>query len=349
MIITLQNYRVRSSSPKLFAKITMHNGTTWCQETINMQKTPGHLFHRHDVRNGPDDYICFPKRITLSQIKNPPKYIELSTNSTCEDLLAPMPVYYEKREKRMKFALCLHKGIFGYVSPEELIHFVEINKVLGASIITIWTQNTSESVYTALLPYIRSGLVELLDWKVSVAMRNYGQFAVNNECLYRNIHRAEYLVLHDIDELMIPCTHDTWYEMFDYIEKRTRLSDYASVSVTSSPWRVGKSAIEISEEMKCNRTNSSLPYYFSMTERRTNLDKTRPKLFISVDRATTVYTHHLMSTVKGVKKSYGLSTKTCLCHHYRNSPLSGKYVPDTFMKKFVKRVMPGINKQLCYS
>ena len=50
-------------------------------------------------------------------------YIELSINSTCEDLLAQMPVYYKKREKRMKFALCLQKGIFGYVSPEELIHF----------------------------------------------------------------------------------------------------------------------------------------------------------------------------------------------------------------------------------
>ena len=75
MIITLQNYRVRSSSPKLFAKITMHNGTTWCQETINMKKTPGHLFHRDDVRNGPDDYICFPKRITLSQIEEPPNIL----------------------------------------------------------------------------------------------------------------------------------------------------------------------------------------------------------------------------------------------------------------------------------
>ena len=66
VIITLQNYRVRSSSPKLFAKITMHNGTTWCRETINMQETLRHFLQRHDIRNEPDDYICFPKKITLS-------------------------------------------------------------------------------------------------------------------------------------------------------------------------------------------------------------------------------------------------------------------------------------------
>ena len=107
--------------------------------------------------------------------------------------------------------MCIQEGICG-VPAETLISFVELNKALGASFITIlWIQTIEESVYNAMIPYIKSGLVEMLDWKVTTPIRNYGTHAAYNECVYRNIHRAEYVALHDIDEVFIPHKHDDWF------------------------------------------------------------------------------------------------------------------------------------------
>ena len=358
IVIILLHNKTKEQEPDLFAKITMPNGTKWCQETQDVNKVIPDI-PRTDFRHGPDNFMCIVKKLALTKNTEMPNYIELSTNKSCTDLLPPMPIYYEKYEKRVKFALCLHKGLFGYVSPEMLIHFVEINKVLGASIITLWIQNTTESVYTAMLPYIKSGLVEVLDWKVSVAMRNYGQFAVNNECLYRNIHRADYLVLHDIDELIIPYKHDTWDELLTYYSNKINLSHYASLRFKSLPWKVGSksnnsflpnissksSATEIPWKMTCSKMN--IPYYFKTTERFKRIDITRKKVIASLNTTISIYTHRVRKMVEGVEKEYVVSSDIGLVHHYRIPPLDGTYIHSIVMKKFVNRVTPGIEKQVC--
>ena len=360
VIIILHN-KTKEQEPDLFAKITMPNGTKWCQETQDVNKVIPDI-PRTDFRHGPDNFMCIVKKLALTKHTEILNYIELSTNKSCTDLLPPMPIYYEKYEKRVKFALCLHKGLFGYVSPEMLIHFVEINKVLGASIMTIWIQNTTESVYTAMLPYIKSGLVEVLDWKVSVPMRNYGQFAVNNECLHRNIHRAEYLVLHDIDELIIPYKHDTWDELLTYYSDKIDLSHYASLRFKSLPWKVvsnsndgflskisrilpWNNAIEIPWKTTCSKMK--IPYYFKTTERFKRIDITRQKVIASLNTTISIYTHRVRKMIKGVEKEYLVPTDIGVVHHYRIPPLDGTYIHSTVMKKFVNKVMPGIKKQVC--
>ena len=337
----------------------MPDGTKWCQETQNIY-TFNPQAHREEFRHGPDNYMSIVKKLALTKNTEMPNYIELSTNKRCTDLLPAMPIYYEKYEKRVKFALCVQKGLFGYVSPEMLIHFVEINKVLGASIITLWIQNTTESVYTAMLPYIKSGLVEVLDWKISVPMRNYGQYAVNNECLYRNIHRADYLVLHDIDELIIPYKHDTWDELLTYYSNKINLSHYASLRFKSLPWKVGSKnsndgflsnilsilpSIEIPWKMTCSKMN--IPYYFKTTERFKRIDITRKKVIASLNTTISIYTHRVRKMVEGVEKEYVVSPDIGLVHHYRIPPLDGTYIHSIVMKKFVNRVTPGIKKQVC--
>ena len=350
VIIALQNKQKQMQ--RLFTKLVMPDGNIVCQEIENWLEAPPSTqkSHWNHFRHGPDNYRCNILRISLKKLNyiEPPAYIEISENKMCNTLLPPMPVFHEKREKRVKFALCLQKGIFGYVSPELLVQFVEINKVLGASIITIWIQNTTENVYTTLVPYIKSGLVELLDWKVSVAMRNYGQHAVNNECYYRNIHRAEYLILQDIDELMIPQKHESWYEMFDYITNnlKTNLSQYASFRVQSVMWRADKNPIEVPKEYNCSGLN--IPYYFISTSKSKQIDKGRPKSFLSLDKCTSVITHRALSHVPGVKKDFTIRTKVCLCHHYRFPPFTRwSYRHSSTMERFVGKVMPGIAKHLC--
>ena len=153
-----------------------------------------------------------------------------------------------------------------------------------------------------MIPYIKSGLVEMLDWKVT-PIRKDGTRGPCNECVYRNIHRAEYLALHDIDEVFIPYKHDDWFGMLDDIGKITNITDYAGFRFESLPWRdKGNQSIKTANKFKCNST--FLPYYFKNTYRWKGFDRCRPKMMLSMDRALAAHTHAIPYYKKGVKECF---------------------------------------------
>ena len=55
---------------------------------------------------------------------------------------------------------------------------------------------------------VLSGIVVLLPWKLDMAsqkeIRTEGLFAALNDCLYRNMKTVQYLIMMDLDELIIP-------------------------------------------------------------------------------------------------------------------------------------------------
>ena len=134
MIIVEQNKTAPNIQPTFFGKVVMSDGMTYCHKIEYWKKiVPRHNLHPY--RHGPDSYYCNLLRIKLKNISEPPLYIAMSQNELCDDLLPPMPVFYDNRRKREKFAVCIQKGIYG-VPAETLISFVELNKALGASFIT---------------------------------------------------------------------------------------------------------------------------------------------------------------------------------------------------------------------
>ena len=52
------------------------------------------------------------------------------------------------------------------------------------------------------------GFVDLLPWKLDMIsqkeIRTEGLFAALNDCLYRNMRTVQYLMMMDLDELIIP-------------------------------------------------------------------------------------------------------------------------------------------------
>ena len=340
MIIVEQNKTAPNTMPTFFGKVVMSNGKTFCQKIEYWKKiAPRFNPHPPPYRHGPDSYYCNLLRINLTKFSEPPLYIAMSQNEFCDDLLPPMPVFYDNRKKREKFAVCIQKGIFG-IPAETLISFVELNKALGASFITIWIQTIEESVYSAMIPYIESGLVEMLDWKVTTPIRNYGMHAACNECVYRNIHRAEYVLLHDIDEVFIPYKHDDWFGMLDDLGKITKITDYAGFKFESLPWRDKGNQSTI--KLKCN--SIFLPYYFNNTYRWKDVDRHRPKMMLSMDRAIAGHLHNIPYYKKGVKRCFHVPHNIGMSHHYRVTPLDGEYVHSNTMERFVNKIIPSLEK-----
>ena len=72
----------------------------------------------------------------------------------------------------------------------------------------MYNDTVSPEVSCLLEHYTRTGVLELLPWRLDLAsqkeIRTEGLFAALNDCLYRNMGRVQYLVMMDLDELIIP-------------------------------------------------------------------------------------------------------------------------------------------------
>jgi len=109
------------------------------------------------------------------------------------------------------------KPVFSYNKTLEILQFIELNILLGVTKFTLYNHSMSEEVSCLLSEYIKEGVVEVLPWKLDLEsqkeIRTEGLFAALNDCLYRNMNSFKYLMMIDMDEVIIPYQNMTLVEM----------------------------------------------------------------------------------------------------------------------------------------
>ena len=77
-------------------------------------------------------------------------------------------------------------------------------------------------------------MVEVLPWKLDMEsqkeIRTEGLFAALNDCLYRNMNRFKYLMMIDMDEMIIPYQNTTLVEMLSDLGTRNLIQAGKAVS-----------------------------------------------------------------------------------------------------------------------
>ncbi|XP_026317535.1 uncharacterized protein LOC113228446 isoform X2 [Hyposmocoma kahamanoa] len=105
--------------------------------------------------------------------------------------------------------VCVKPFHFHYGRSEWLIEWMELNRLLGVSHFYMYNKTMSEQT-TCLLNHYREhyGLVTLLPWNLPIIsvteIRTEGQFAAFQDCLYRSMSSAKWLLVVDTDEVLIP-------------------------------------------------------------------------------------------------------------------------------------------------
>ena len=64
-----------------------------------------------------------------------------------------------------------------------------------------------------------SDIVRVIEWKKFnkwVPLHYYGQLLIMSDCLLRNMYEVEYLVINDLDEIILPMKHNNWSEMLNF-------------------------------------------------------------------------------------------------------------------------------------
>ncbi|KAM9324230.1 uncharacterized protein PAF06_000243 [Gastrophryne carolinensis] len=130
------------------------------------------------------------------------------------------------------FLVCI-SGMFGaYNNVLQFIQSMEMYQMLGAKKVLIYHTDSSLLMKKVLAFYHQLGLVDLIQWPITSflnvstgwhypehpgELHYYGQTAALNDCIYRNMYITKYIVLNDIDELILPIPYKDWPEMMEFL------------------------------------------------------------------------------------------------------------------------------------
>ncbi|XP_063791956.1 uncharacterized protein LOC134948102 [Pseudophryne corroboree] len=141
----------------------------------------------------------------------------------------------DRGEFKTNFTVCISTLYGNYSNALQFIQTIEMYKLLGAQRVTIYLKNCSRQVEKILEHYSREGIIEVVPWPIHRYLQvsqkwfyegdnkeigYYGQMATLNDCLYKNMYRSRFVLLNDIDEIILPSGHKTWDNLMESLQKQ---------------------------------------------------------------------------------------------------------------------------------
>ena len=267
--------------------------------------------------------------------------VDIYSNSNCTDsdpIIQDMPIYYKTNEKQIEFAVCLYKGIIAEdTSLLDVASWIEINRAIGVQHIMMYDQDIGPNIMQLLKNYEDENFVTLIDWKIhnpDFRIAYNGQLATANDCFFRYLRRAKYVLFIDLDELIIPHSTATLGDMMNFTSL-SKLDHIAQYRFYNSFWHESPTLSLI------NDTNTELPIHFRRLKRTQNPPETiRYKNIISTETAARIGIHNVFSMKKG-HKMYQVPEHVGLMHHYRTPDYARReeQLTDKVMSRYFDTVM----------
>ena len=334
VFISMHDDRIKEK-PTLYAKLVYNNDKEICSELEYYGKSWGLSYAQKEF------YLNYLLRTKRKEIPHePPKYALISKDVDCSTIMTQIPIQDDKPKKRFTYGVCLHKGLYDLHEPQLLVDWVELNIALGAEIITVYLQNVSESYYIAMLPYIKEGIVEVLDWNLKPPLipgytKHWGQTATISECIFRNLYRVKYLALIDVDEFIVPQEKMTVIELLNELEELMESKSFSPASFifyNTYVYNDGVSLPEVATATKCPK--KAWPRYYTNTKRVANPEKEHfafhwHKMIAKTKAVNSAWYHWPASIQDGYTNRFLVPAKYGLTLHYR--------VPELQPRKVSKR------------
>lgn len=133
------------------------------------------------------------------------------------------------------FTVCISAMFGNYNNVLQFIQSMEMYKILGVQKVVIYKNNCSHLMEKVLKFYIEEGTVEIIPWPIDSHLRvssewrfmqdgthigYYGQITALNDCIYRNMERSKFVVLNDVDEIILPLKYPDWKTMMNSLQEQ---------------------------------------------------------------------------------------------------------------------------------
>ncbi|CAL8332401.1 unnamed protein product [Boreogadus saida] len=131
-----------------------------------------------------------------------------------------------------QFTVCF-SAMFDFTNVLQLVQSMEMLRILGVTQVVLYKTSCNADTQRLLDHYERTGFLEVIAWplagRLNVSrswrpdlgagqLHYYGQLVALSDCVYRNMYRSRYLGLHDMDELILPRSVDSWTELLPRLE-----------------------------------------------------------------------------------------------------------------------------------
>ncbi|KAK2153400.1 hypothetical protein LSH36_298g01071 [Paralvinella palmiformis] len=296
-------------------------------------------------------YTC---RYTPSQPDMPqPVAVSLSSEA-CSEPIGMFKLHTFDRstptESLPKFSVCLASPMrLNYSEPGEMVDWIEVHKLFGVSKYNMYVHDVANNVQPFLDYYGDRGEMTTLQWKLPPEIRDpresvkaFGQLAMINDCLYRNMYKSKYLVYLDLDEMMVPRgTSKTLEEAL----VTTSCQDKAQTIIRSAFFRKQWTNDEkyASDERMVKRSLVSL--LKTKRERKVLAINVHAKYIVIPEKIEALETLAAFQFLATVANATGEATcvllaKECLLHHYRYyDEFYGDWMIDRKMHEFTKSIV----------
>lgn len=345
-----------STMEKLYALIIYHREDTyspcipleyWASSSGSLRNQTREIWHNFVLRT--------ETGILHHEI---PILARLSTDPNCFSSSDTIPIKDNRTERVYTYGVCLHKSIFNLTDSQQLVHWVELNLALGVEIMTIYLQYVPESFYTIMLPYIRQGIVEVLDWGLKPPLipsytKFWGQTSVITECHYRNLYRVKYLGLYDLDEFIIPQENLTIPEMIKSIEKDSKVLNASSYVIYNAFFYLREQPLpELNQPIdRCPEMEWPRYYTYTVRSRRPTSQHPYHKIIIKPKAVISAWTHWVNKHMDGYTKEHRVSERVALTQHYRHpekKPLTPDYIVSFTISRYFNKTVQGIIDHVCH-
>lgn len=141
----------------------------------------------------------------------------------------------EEEEKKMDFTVCVSNLFGDYNNVLQFAQTLEMYKLVGVNRVVIYNTSCGPDLDRLLKSYEQEGFVEVVPWPIDKHLNPsrgwlfsqhggdihyFGQLTTLNECIYRSMERSRYVLLNDIDEIIMPYKHNNLKSLMNILQKQ---------------------------------------------------------------------------------------------------------------------------------
>uniref|UniRef100_A0A8C2DAR5 Glycosyltransferase family 92 protein n=1 Tax=Cyprinus carpio TaxID=7962 RepID=A0A8C2DAR5_CYPCA len=123
---------------------------------------------------------------------------------------------------KFNFTVCISNLFGDYNNVLQFAQTMEMYKLLGVQHVVIYKTGCGPDLEKLLKHYETEGILEIVPWPINQFLnpasgwnikhhkgdiQYYGQLVTLNECIYRHMYQSKYVLLNDIDEIIMPYKH----------------------------------------------------------------------------------------------------------------------------------------------
>jgi hypothetical protein len=273
-----------------------------------------------------------------------------------------MPIEVPAKPKTVRdFATCVPVS-YNKLRPDRLIEWLEMQKLLGVSLVGIRCLNVTEPALKVFREYAREGFVDL---RYSAVMHHYppGGFPWDylhstpaiNDCMYRHMYSFKYMNIIDLDEMIVPKPFLTLQELVSFLERN--MTDQPSTYV----FRNNLFYIDIPNNDSYVEDEKYNSYNLTLIKHRMQAQLSPPghgaKSIINPQACVYMHNHYCWGVTKGFKSrptSRQVDPSIATNRHYKRCPSNvakcaeaRKTVSyDSLMVKYADALKKNVDKKM---